>query len=131
MSTSVRGHFKTFGHSHSCLAHSYSFYVHPHPCAASLTHFQSKSKYSNPIQPFTYQFSPYLVPVFYVPTYFTYLCANVLSCFTCPCAYVIHFYAVYCLCRYTLPAFMCVNSSGLFIYTAFFKNILVILVLFS
>ena len=62
--------------------------------------------------------------------YFTYLCAYRSSCFTCPCAYVVHFYAFYCLCLYTLRAFVCVNRSGPFIYIAFFKKILVISVLF-
>ena len=60
--------------------------------------------------------------------YFTYLSAYGLSCF--PCAYVIHFYAFYCLCLYTLRAFVCVNTSGPFIDIAFFKKILVISVLF-
>ena len=70
------------------------------------------------------------IPAFYVPMYFTYLCAYRSSCFTCPCAYVVHFYAFYCLCLYTLRAFVCVNRSGPFIYIAFFKKILVISVLF-
>ena len=72
-----------------------------------------------------------LVPVFYVPMCFMYLCAYVPSRFTCPCAYVIHFYTLYCLCLYILRAFARVNTSALFIYTAFFKNILVIPVSFS
>lgn len=62
------------------------------------------STYSHLIHSITYQSNPYLVPVFYVPTYlcFTCLCAHVLSCFTGPCDCIIHFYAPYCLCLYTL-----------------------------
>lgn len=35
------------------------------------------------------------------------------------------------LCLYTLHAFLCVNTSGLFIYPVFFQNMLVIPVFFS
>ena len=69
-------------------------------------------------------FKPIRACVFYVPVF---LFAYVLMC---PCAYVIHFYGPYCLCLYTLGDFVCVNTSGLFIYPSFFKNILVIPVLF-
>ena len=73
-------------------------------------------------------FQPIFSPLFYV---LTYLRAYVPLCFPCLCAYVIHFYALYCLCLYTLLASLSVNTSGLFIYSAFFKNILVIPVFFS
>ena len=68
----------------------------------------------NPLQPIPTHSNLYLVPVFYVPTCFMYLCAYVPSWFTCPYAYIIHFYALCCLCLYTLCAFVCVNMSGLF-----------------
>ena len=55
---------------------------------------------------FSYHSNPYLVPVFYVPTCFTYFCAYLPSYFTCPCVYVIHFYALCCLCLYALRAFV-------------------------
>ena len=51
----------------------------------------------------------FIVPVFYVPMRFTYVCAYPPSRFTCPCSYVNHFYALYCLCLYTFCAFVCVS----------------------
>ena len=41
--------------------------------AACLTHCYSTSKFSHPIHPITYDFNQYSVPVFYMPTRFTYL----------------------------------------------------------
>ena len=94
-----------------------------------------QSTYSHPIQPITYHSNPYLVPVFYVPTCFTSLCAYVPSCFTCPCAYVNNFYALYCLCLYTTSIyftcfFMCLQVRNISLHCVF-KNILVIPVFFS
>ena len=61
-------------------------------------------------------FNPYI----YGPIYFTYMCVYVSLRFRCPCAYAIHFYVLYCLCLYTLYAFVCVHTSGLFACTALF-----------
>ena len=69
--------------------------------------------------PFQPIFSPCILHA-----YVLYILVCLPLCFTCPCAYVIHFYALYCLCLYTLRVFVCVNTSGLFIYTAFFKTYL-------
>ena len=95
------------------------------------SHSQSISKYSHPIQPITYHSNPNLVPMFYVPTCFMYLCTYVPLCFTCPCAYAIHFYAFYSLFLHTLHAFVCVNTTRLFIYTVLFLKMLVIAVFLS
>ena len=120
---------------YSFSTHSHSFLAYPHPLPLMFSplllilnsplticrlspHFQSISKYSHPIQTVTYHSNPYLVPIFYVPTSFKYLCASL--CFTCPCPSAIHFYALYYLCLYTLHAFVSVYTSGLFIYTALF-----------
>ena len=79
-------------------------------------------KYSHPIQPITYHSNTYLVPVFCVSLCFMYLCAYVLLCFMRPCVYTIHFYALHFLCLYTLHPFVCVNMSGLVVYTTYFKK---------
>ena len=84
----------------------------------------SQSTYSHPTQPITYHSNPYLVLMSYVSTCSTYLRAYIPSCVTCPYAYVIHFYALYCLCIYALRARMCVNTSKIFIYTAYFETYL-------
>ena len=60
----------------------------------------------------------FIVPVFYVPMHFTYLCAYLPSRFTCPCSCVNHFYALYCLCLYTFCAFVCVS----YLHCAFYKD---------
>ena len=88
----------------------------------SLSHPFSVHIHSYPIQSIACLSNIYLVPVFNVLTCFTYLCDYVPSYFTWQYAYVIHFYV--------LSAFLSVNTSGRFIYTAFFKNMLVILVFF-
>ena len=76
--------------------HSYQLsftLTHSYPLPPTAIH----STYSHPTQPIIYHSKPNLVPVFYVLTCLTYLCAYVSSCFTFPYAYVIHFYAIYCL----------------------------------
>ena len=114
------------------LAHSYPILLlfsplllnlspHPPMYSLSLTHFQSTSKCSHPIQPITYHSSPSLLPLFYVPMCFTYPYTYVPSCFTFPCANVIHFYSLYSLCLYTLRAF-----KRLITYTTSFRKIIVI-----
>ena len=59
-------------------------------------------------------------PCIYGPIYFTHLCVYVSLRFMCPCTYAIHFYVLYCLCLYTLYAFACANTSGLFACTVLF-----------
>ena len=73
-------------------------------------HFQPISECSHPILLITYHSNSYIAPVFYVSTYFAYLCTYVPLCFMCSCTYKIHFYALYCLCLYILHAFVCVNT---------------------
>ena len=97
-------------HFYLFLTHSYSFpaFFHPlplmfsslllilnphRPCADSLTHFQSISKYSHPIESITYHYNPNLVPLF-TCVRALHTCVYVLLCFTCPCTYAIHFYAI-------------------------------------
>ena len=90
---------------------------------ASLTHSWSTSNYLYPIQPITYHFNTYLVPVFDVSTCFTYLRAYMPSYFTCPYAYVIHFYALCCLCLYTLCDFLWVIRQDYLFTLRFLKHI--------
>ena len=87
----------------------------------TLTHFKPTPTHVRSLSPIIYYSNPYLVPVSYVSTCFTYLCAYAPSRFTCPCNYVIHFYKLYHLCLYTSSTFVCGNTSGLFTYAAFIQ----------
>ena len=106
-------------------SHSFSVFFHPLPLMFSSLllilnspptmgrlspHFQPISECSHPILLITYHSNSYIAPVFYVSTYFAYLCTYVPLCFMCSCTYKIHFYALYCLCLYILHAFVCVNT---------------------
>ena len=76
-------HFWLFPtHSHSCLAHSYTFQTHHQPCADYLTHFQSISKYLYLIQPITYHYNSYFIPVF-TGLYTLHTCVCMCLCASC------------------------------------------------
>ena len=78
--------------------------THSYPFPPAAIH----STYSHPIQLIIHHSKRYLIPVFYARTCLTYLCSYVSSCFTFPYAYVIHFYALYCLCIYIFCMPLCV-----------------------
>ena len=94
----------------------------------TLAHVQPLSPISSPHPNTLTQFKP--SPA--IPTHIQSLC------FTCPralriyvlmglrvsCVHVIHFSVFYCISLYPLRAFVCVNKSRLFIYTAFFSQCL-------
>ena len=102
-SNSFLSHFHLFplfsAHVHSFSPHSYAlplmfspvlFILSPLPPINSFSHpFKVHIQIipPNPTQHLIFQ----PVPVFYVPTYFMYLCAYVPLYFTCSCAYVIHY----------------------------------------
>ena len=105
----------------------------------TLTHFKPTPTHMQPLSlPFPVHSSHTLTqcnPSPTIPTYFQSLCFTylralrscVLMCLRVSRAHVpIHFYTLYCLCLFVI-----VNMPGRFIYTAFFKNILVIPVFFS
>ena len=141
MLPSTPTHFNSFlTHPHSFSGHSYPLplicsplllILFPLPPMCSLSHpfplhiqvFSPSPAHHLPFQPI---FSPCVLSVYVLK----HLRAHVSSCFTCPCAYVIHFYALYCLCLYTLRTFVCVNTSGLFIYTAFLFKLFMIFIQF-
>ena len=115
-------------HSHSFLAYSYLFTLlfntlllnlSPLPSMYSLYHpfpVHIQILLSNPThhQPFQPIFSPCVLRV-YVLYVSVRLCTFVFHLFMC---LLIHFYALYCLCLYTLCDFACVNTSKLFMYSA-------------
>ena len=90
----------------------------------TLTHFKPTPTHMQPLSPisspqFTYSHS--MQPFTYNSQLCLYMCLRVSR------AHVpIHFCTLYCLCLFVI-----VNMLGQFIYTAFFKNILVIPVFFS
>ena len=98
---------------------SHSFPVHIQILSPNSTHHLPFQLHHLPFQPL---FSPCVLRVYEL---------YVLVCLS---AFVFHvlmylFYSFlcnYCLCLYTLRAFVCVKTSGLFIYTPLFEKILVI-----
>ena len=127
-------------HVHSFLTHSHSFSAHSHSLPLM---FSSLLLILNPLPPMCSLFHSFPVhiqilspnPTHHLPFQPIFgscvLRAYVLYLPVCLCGYVIHFYALYCLCLYTFRAFVCVNTSGLFVYTACFNNTLVIPVFFN
>ena len=94
---------------------SHSFPVHIQILSPNSTHHLPFQFYHLLFQPL---FSPCVLRVY---EFYVLVCLSGFV-FHVP----IHFYAIYCLCLYTLRAFVCVNTAGLFIYTPLFEKILVI-----
>ena len=114
--------FLTLFHSFSALFHAHIgsllLILNPHPPMCSLSHrFTVYMQILSPNLIHHLPFQPMLiVPVFHVPTCFMCICSHVSLSFTCPYAYVIHFYGIYCLCLYTYVS-LCVLISQDYLFT--------------